>query len=362
MYRIFESPQRYVQGRGILAQAGEYLGDLGRSFMVITDATVEALVCAPLTQGLAEYGLKARFVRFGGECHRGEVRRLSAVCKGVDAVVGAGGGRAIDTAKLVGEELSLPTIACPTSASTNAPASRVAVLNRPDGSVEEVVLLPRSPALVLVDSDIVARAPVRLLTAGMGDALATWFEARACQQAGGVTPLGGSPTWAGFALARQCWENLREWGLPALAEARAGTSGPALEIVIETNILLSGLGFENGGLALAHALHNGFTQLSATHRALHGEKVAFGLLVQCLVEEAEETEEVLSLLVGLGLPVTLEELGCEADEEVLRPVVEYVFSRERQKVKNEPVEVSPEGLLAAILQADALGHAARGRR
>jgi len=112
----------------------------------------------------------------------------------------------------------------------------------------------------------------------------------------------------------------------------------------------------------AHALHNGFTQLPATHRALHGEKVAFGLLVQCLVEGAEETEEVLSLLVDLGLPVTLEELGCEADEEALRPVVEHVFFRERRKVENEPVEVTPEGLLAAILQADALGRAARGRR
>jgi glycerol dehydrogenase len=362
VYRHFESPQRYVQGRGILAQAGGYLGDLGQSFAVIADATVEALVRAPLTQGLAECGLEVRFVRFDGECHCGEVRRLVAACQGVDAVVGAGGGRAVDTAKLVGKELSLPVITCPTSASTDAPVSRVAVLNRPDGSVEEVVLLPRSPALVLVDSDIVARAPVRFLVAGMGDAMATWFEARACQRAGGVTLFGGAPTWAGLALARRCWENLRKWALPALAEAREGISGPALETVIETNILLSGLGFENGGLALAHALHNGLTQLPATHRALHGEKVAFGLLVQCLVEGAEETEEVLSLLVDLGLPVTLEELGCEADEEVLRPVVDHVFSRERRKVENEPVEVTPERLLAAILQADALGRAARGRR
>ncbi|HDI11778.1 MAG TPA: iron-containing alcohol dehydrogenase [Candidatus Acetothermia bacterium] len=361
MIRHFESPPLYVQGPNLLARCGAYLGRVGVRLAVIADAVVEGIVRDPLERTAEEHDLDIIFLQFGGECERGEVERLAALCLGVDAVVGAGGGRAVDAAKLVGDRVGIPVVSCPTVASTDAPVSRVAVLNHADGSVEEIRLLSRSPALVLVDSQIVAAAPPRYLVAGMGDAMATWFEARACWRAGGKTLFGHAPTWAGLSLARQCWENLRRHAREALSQAQAGVVGEALETVIETNILLSGLGFENGGLALAHAIHNGLTRIPSTHEALHGEKVAFGLLVQCVAEEAEEVEEVLSLLLGLGLPVTLGELGLERSEEALFRVVEYVFEKETNKLENEPVQLSPEGLMEAMLRADALGRAARSR-
>ncbi|MGY4706713.1 glycerol dehydrogenase [Candidatus Bipolaricaulota sp. J31] len=360
MIRHFESPPIYVQGPRLLARAGPLLARVGSRFAVIADATVEALVRDPLSAAAGDRGLRLTFLRFGGECERREVERLASLSEDVDAVIGVGGGRAMDTAKLVGERLSIPVICCPTLASTDAPVSRVAVINRPDGSVEEVRVLARSPALVLVDSEIIANAPLRYLAAGMGDAMATWFEARACWRARGRNLFGGSPTRAGYALAKQCWENLVKYARDALSQAQAGVVGEALEAVIETNILLSGLGFENGGLALAHAIHNGLTQVPSTHAALHGEKVAFGLLTQCVVEEAEETEEVLALLLDLGLPTTLAELGLKSDEETLAPVVEYVFANERTKLENEPIPLTREGLLDALLRADALGRSARG--
>lgn len=361
MARGFESPPIYVQGPGLLPGAGAHLKRVGTRLALIADATVERIVRAPLMGTAAEHGLELAFLRFTGECERAEVERLKGLCAGADAVVGIGGGRAVDTAKIVGDELGIPVVSLPTLASTDAPVSRVAVLNRPGGAVEEIRILRRSPSLVLVDSGVIARAPIRYLVAGMGDALATWFEARACWRAGGKTLFGHAPTWAGLSLAERCWENLRTYAREALAQARAGTVGEALEAVIETNILLSGLGFENGGLALAHAVHNGLTQVPADNAPLHGERVAFGLLVQCVVEGAEETPEVLSLLLDLGLPVTLEELGLEADDGTLGPVVDYVFSRERGKLDNEPVELTPTGLMEAMLRADEMGRRAKGR-
>ena len=357
--RHFESPL-YVQGSHLLSRAGAFLKQVGAHFGVIADSTVEAIVRGPLSATAEAHDLELAFLHFGGECERGEVERMAALCEGVDAVIGAGGGRAMDTAKLVGERLGISVICCPTLASTDAPVSRVAVINRPDGSVEEICLLARSPALVLADSEIIANAPLRYLVAGIGDAMATWFEARACWRAGGRTLFGESPSWAGYALARQCWENLVKYAKDALSQAQAGVVGEALEAVIETNILLSGLGFENGGLALAHAIHNGLTQVPSTHAALHGERVAFGLLTQCVVEEAEETEEVLALLLDLGLPVTLAKLGLKRDEEALAPVVEHVFAKERSKLENEPLPLTRDGLLDALLRADALGRSARG--
>jgi glycerol dehydrogenase len=232
----------------------------------------------------------------------------------------------------------------------------VAVINTAEGHVQEVRILSRHPKLVLVDSEVIIHAPTRFLIAGIGDALATWFEARACSHANGINLFGEHPTQAGLALAKACWDNLVSSAKEAVRAASQQKLNQSAEIVIETNILLSGLGFENGGLALAHALHNGLSQLTCTQGALHGEKVAFGLLVQCVAEEANETEEVLTLLQEIGLPTTLEALGCHSNEDSLQTVVNYVFSQEITKIRNEPIEISPRQLFDRILEADSLGH------
>ena len=88
-----------------------------------------------------------------------------------------------------------------------------------------------------------------------------------------------------LALARACWDTLREYGTAALAEAQEKRPGPALERIVEANICLSGIGFESGGLAAAHAVNNGLAALPAGRASSHGEKVAFGTLVQLVLEQ-----------------------------------------------------------------------------
>ncbi len=357
MAYVFETISHYIQSPGLFTEVGKYLAQFGNEIAVIADEQVLNIVQSLMKRSASQYGIKLTFFHFQGESCLAEVDRLSTEIgkEQVQAIAGVGGGKTIDTAKLISHMLELPMISIPTLASTDAPVSKVAVVNTPEGDVHEIRVLPRHPAMVLVDSKVIIQAPKRFLISGVGDALSTWFEARACFLANGRTLLGGHPTQAGLALAKACWDNLTLYAKEAAKAADKQRLSTSAEIVIETIILLSGLGFENGGLALAHALHNGLSQLPCSRGHLHGEKVAFGLLVQCIVEEADETEAVLTLLQDMGLPTTLDALGCQPDKDILKTIVNYIFSQEIAKIQNEPIEITPQQLFNAILKANSLG-------
>src|SRR5690606_19881320 len=106
---------------------------------------------------------------------------------------------------------------------------------------------------------------------------------------------GAYPTDAAMALANLCYETLINEGLKAKLAVDKKVVTKSVEKVVEANTLLSGIGFESGGLAAAHAIHNGLTAIEETHQLYHGEKVAFGVLVQLVLENApiDEIEEVL---------------------------------------------------------------------
>ncbi|MGF7473584.1 glycerol dehydrogenase, partial [Salmonella enterica subsp. enterica serovar Minnesota] len=72
--------------------------------------------------------------------------------------------------------------------------------------------------------------------------------------AGNMTTRPGPMT--AFELARFCYTTLMRYGRLAKLACEQHQVTPALEHVIEANTLLSGLGFESGGLAAAHAIHN----------------------------------------------------------------------------------------------------------
>jgi glycerol dehydrogenase len=139
----------------------------------------------------------------------------------------------------------------PTVASTDAPCSALSVLYSESGEFDRYLPLRRSPDIVVADVELIAKAPVRLLAAGMGDALSTYYEARACSRSGAVTSAGGTGTLAALALARTCLDTLLADGAQALQDAADGRATAAVEHIVEANIYLSGIGFESGGLAAA---------------------------------------------------------------------------------------------------------------
>src|SRR6185295_16779837 len=199
-------------------------------------------------------------------------------------IIGAGGGKVLDTARAVAAELKLPVVNCPTVASSDAPCSALSVIYTDEGEFQEYRIYGKNPDLVLVDTQVIAQSPPRLLVAGMGDALATWFEAKTCADGRVKNMRGGLSTQSALALAKLCYRTLLTDGADALCAVQTQVVTPALERLVEANTLLSGIGFESSGLAAAHAIHNGLTTVPATHAYLHGEKVAFGLLTQLVLE------------------------------------------------------------------------------
>lgn len=361
MASIIGSPTRYIQGAGELKNLAKHVEKLGTKLFVMTSKSGRARVEGKIAEGLGETKCTTHYEVFNGECCDSEIHRLKDLCKsaGCDIVVSLGGGKILDTAKAVAYELGLPVVIVPTIASTDAPCSALSVIYTDKGVFDRYLFLPSSPNMVIVDTEIITKAPARLLVSGMGDALATYFEARACVASEATNCVGGKATLAALALAKLCYDTLIADGVKASIAVEAGACTKAVENIIEANTFLSGIGFESGGLAGAHAIHNGLTAIEETHEFYHGEKVAFGTLVQLVLENAstEELEEVIGFCLSVGLPVTLDDLGVkDKSPERLMKVAE-IAAGPGDTLGNMPFAVTPESVCAAILAADALGHA-----
>lgn len=359
MANILISPSKYVQGAGELGKLGAYAEKYGKKALVVITASGYKRVGGAIDASFAGVETEIVYDYFNGECSKNEINRLVKVVEdnGCDMVIGVGGGKILDTCKAVAYYKSTPVIICPTIASTDAPCSALSVIYTDDGVFEEYLFLPANPNMVLMDTDVIVKSPARLTVSGMGDALATYFEARAVQAKDGTTCAGGKVTSAAMALAKLCFETLMSEGVKAKLALEAGACTPAVEKVIEANTLLSGIGFESGGLAGAHAIHNGLTVLEECHHMYHGEKVAFGTLTQLVLENVPEEEltDIISWCIELGLPVTLAELGIKdaTDEKIM--AVATAACAENDTLHNMPFEVTPEKVFAAIKAADAYG-------
>jgi glycerol dehydrogenase len=363
MLAVFCSPSRYTQGKNATAALGTEMAGLGLRgpALVLAGRSAFRLLADTWKATFRDAGIDHAVHPFGGECSHAEVERVKSAARQHEArvLVGAGGGKVLDTARAAAADLDLPVVSCPTVASSDAPCSALSVLYTEEGVFQEYRFYRKNPDLVLVDTQVIAQGPPRLLVAGMGDALATWFEAKTCVEGSVQNMRGGASTRSALALARLCHETLLEDGAEALRAVRARVVTPALERLVEANTLLSGLGFESSGLAAAHAVHNGLTAAPGTHAFFHGEKVAYGLLVQLVLEGQPRAvlEQVLGFATEVGLPVTLAEIGLP---ELPGDLLQKVASRATaggETIHNEPFEVRPDMVADAILAADAMGRA-----
>jgi glycerol dehydrogenase len=361
MLSVFCSPSRYTQGKNATQFLGQEMATLGLTgpALIVASRSASALLSDTWRRTLGDAEIPYQVLPFGGECSIAEIERIKAEASRQQSrvIVGAGGGKALDAARAAASDLNLPVVNCPTVASSDAPCSALSVVYTDDGVFLEFRIYRRNPDLVLVDTQVIAQSPPRLLVAGMGDALATWFEAKTCADGRVRNMRGGASTRSAVALARLCYQTLIEDGTDALAALRSKSVTAGLERIVEANTLLSGLGFESSGLAAAHAIHNGLTAAPETHAYLHGEKVAFGTLVQLVLEGQAHAvvEEVLRFSMSVGLPVTLAEIGLT---ELPAEMLERIAVRSTAKgetIHNEPFAVTPDPVADAIRAADAIG-------
>ena len=361
MLKVFCAPARYTQGPHATEQLGaeiRALGLEGPAFLVAGRSAIR-LLSGTWSKTFVTSGMRHAIFPFGGECTAQEIQRGCRAARKANAhvVIGAGGGKVLDTARAIASTLSLPVVNCPTIASSDAPCSALSVIYTDAGEWEEYRIYRRNPDLVLVDTAVIARSPARHLVAGMGDALATWFEAKACADTGAKNMRGGASTCSALALAELCYKTLLADGVAAIEALHHQEPNDAFEHLVEANTLLSGLGFESSGLAAAHAIHNGLTTAAGTHEHMHGEKVAFGLITQLMLESQPKSvvEEVLAFSNSVGLPTTFADIGIGNPSQELLEGVARRATAAGETIHNEPMMVTPALVLEAMRAADSAG-------
>jgi glycerol dehydrogenase len=357
--RILIAPGKYVQGRNAIYELGNEITQLGDRVLVVGGKTGLSVTREGRDKSFAEIGIFQVEETFSGECTYAEVDRLvdRGMKENCNIVIASGGGKAIDTVKVVATRMKAATVIVPTIASTDAPTSRLSVIYDEKGEFVEFFFPPRNPDVVLVDTQIIANGPARFLVAGMGDALATWFEADACNRSCAPNLSGGQPPATAMACARLCFDLLMEYGLQAKIACEENRVTPALESIVEANSLLSGLGFESGGLAAAHSMQDGFTVLEEVHQCYHGEKVAFLTLVQIVMENRpkETIQQVFEFSHKVGLPITLADLHIDkvGPERLMAAVKASCLPG--KIMHNHAFPINDEMVYDAVCAADAMG-------
>lgn len=363
MIKTIGFPGRYIQGPKALGCLAGLLKELGLNKPVtVADAIVTARILPDTLSALVQGGLSVGRLNFPGECTAKVIAAMTLEAQkfSPDVVVAMGGGKAIDAAKGVARSLGIAIIICPTIASNDAPTSRLIVLYDDQHRVDGVDYMTRNPDAVVVDTEIIVQAPVRYFAAGIGDAISKKFEARQCNLALGMNSFGTPPLHTALMLADLAYDTIVAFGLSAYQAVAEHRLTPEVERVIEGTVLLSGIGFESGGLSLAHALIRGLTAIPAMASQLHGELVAFGTLVQLLVENRPETEiaELIDVLCAVNLPVSFGQLGMQealsADnlDIIVGLTLKAAYSRHMTPV------LTAAALASALVDADRRGIAA----
>jgi len=360
MKAVLIAPRKYVQGRGVLKEVGTYLALLGKKPMVLWDTCVKEIVGATVLERIQAAGLEVVEVDSQGESTKAEAKRVAQIARdqGADVSVGVGGGKELDTAKAAAVEAGIRMVTIPTIASNDSPTSAASVWYDDQGNCTGWDCWPFNPDIVMVDTQVIANAPVRAFVAGMGDALATWLEAEAAFKTRAVCLAGGVPTMAGMALARLCFDTLMAHGIEAKRALELHLVTPAVEKVVEANVLLSGLGFESGGLATAHMIANALPSFPECKRFMHGEKVGFGIISQLCLDDEKLSDEVYRIVdfeIAIGLPVTLADLNLEGVSRERLNSIGDICAGEGSLCLNHPFKVMRDDIVDAMIAADALG-------
>lgn len=358
----FLAPRKYVQGRNLLREAGTHFSKVGKKPLLLWGPRVKVLLGERVICSLKQAKLEVVDIEFRGDSTKAEVARVAQIARerGADMIVGLGGGKVLDTAKAAAAAAGVKMISCPTMASTDAPTSSYTVWYDDQGACTGFESWGVNPDLVLVDSQVIAEAPVRSFVAGMGDALSTWVEAKVVETTGGQNLAGGRATLVAMAIARLGYDTLMKYGVEAKRAVEQKVVTHAVEKIIETNTLMSGLGFESCGVATAHMIANCLPGFPECRGLMHGEEVAFGIISQLCLDEtmpANEMHQMVDFMIAIGLPITFAELGLAGITRDRLKHIGDICAGPGSLCHAHPFEVTSELVVDAMIAADALGRA-----
>jgi glycerol dehydrogenase-like iron-containing ADH family enzyme len=352
------APAQVLRGYGLLAQVGGAIARLGQRPLVIGGNQTLVTIQPQLQPALEREALLPAWMTYSADCSEATLATLTeaAAQHRADVVIGIGGGKALDTAKLLAYQQQLPVVTIPTSAATCAAWTALSNVYSDQGAFQYDVALVRCPDLLVLDYDLVQTAPRRLLVAGIGDAIAKWYEASVSS--------GHSEQTLIIAAVQQA-RVLRDLLFQKSAAALNEPGGQTWQEVVDATVLLAGVIGGLGGAqcrtVAAHAVHNGLTHLLASHGTLHGEKVAFGILVQLRLEEivqgnqlaATARQQLLKFYSEIGLPQSLDALGLATVSIADLQQAAAIACAEHSDIHRLPFIVEPAQLMAAMVSTTA---------
>ena len=170
---ISSFPSKYVQGAGVLDNFTEFLDQRYTKFILTADSIVLDLVKDKIFKSVVKHEKECAVCDFEGESSEAAINKVkeTALTFKANCIIGAGGGKAIDTARGAAYYLGLPMVIIPTIAATDAPVSSLFGVYSEEHKHLYTVRSGRNPNVVIVDTEIIINAPIRFLIAGMGDAL-----------------------------------------------------------------------------------------------------------------------------------------------------------------------------------------------
>ena len=363
-YRAFQSPCHYVQGPGLIKRLPEYCALYGKTAALIIDPFFYDDYSVKVPKMFEEAGMTAYAIKFPGFAGKEELDQMIAEVEALPEVpetfIGMGGGQAVDINKAVAAHFKKNWISFPTALSCDAPTFMHTIVNH-RGKQNELVFHYKNPDYVVVDTEVTINSPASLFAAGIGDAMATYFEAEASYAHNNTCNAGHlenadhpddyKPTLLGMAAAKLCYEILARDGVKAMRAAKAHLRTPAYENVAEATTLLSGLGCENTGVSIAHGLSAGFGTVGL--HVPHGIGVGYCLLIQLIIQNDDRFEEIFEFNKAVGLPVCSAQIGMDQEkkDEIIAQLVDNVYGK-RWNVTNEPFYFEPGMLIDAIKYLD----------
>ncbi|QMT21224.1 iron-containing alcohol dehydrogenase family protein [Bacillus velezensis] len=271
-------------------------------------------------------------IQHKGYCSPEAVRKVCEQAEDADVIIGIGGGTILDLAKAAADRLDIEAVMVPSIAGTCAASTPLSVMYEESGNFIRVDYHKRSSYLTLVDPLFLLSSPIEYMKSGIGDTLAKWYEAEAViRNTEEAAPLMAQ---AGLRQAEYIRNLLLRYSEAAVGSMEKGELSVPFIHTAETIIMLAGTVGGYGGrlcrMAGAHAVHNGLSFLQETHQVLHGQKVAYGILVQLALENRRpEIEELLPFYRRLGFPVSLCDLGIlDNHEEAKRRIASHACRAE----------------------------------
>ena len=351
------SPGKVIRGAGILSTVGAQVANLGTRPLIVAGNHTLNLSKEHLKPLFQSQQLHSILASYGADCCEASLKALRKAAKEhkADIIIGIGGGKALDTAKLIAHQLTLPVITIPTSGATCAAWTALSNVYSTTGAFLYDVALSRCPDLLILDYNLIQTAPQRTLVAGIGDAIAKWYEASVSS--------GHSQQTLIIAAVQQA-RVLRDI---LLQKSAAALQSPGTEIwqeVVDATVLLAGVIGGLGGAqcrtVAAHAVHNGLTHISG-HNSIHGEKVAYGILVQLRLEEmiqgnqlaASARQQLLKFYAEIGLPQKLADLGLGNITLGELQTAAEISLEPNSDIHRLPFKVALEQLMAAMVSTTA---------